>query len=50
MLGQMQEWPLLIHKIIDFAGSQRGNREGGVFDLSKARSIESATAICGSGR
>jgi fatty-acyl-CoA synthase len=27
MLGQMQEWPLLIHKIIDFAGSQHGDRE-----------------------
>ena len=27
MLGQMQEWPLLIHKIIDFAGVQHGGRE-----------------------
>jgi acyl-CoA synthetase (AMP-forming)/AMP-acid ligase II len=27
MLGQMQEWPLLIHKIIDFASSQHGDRE-----------------------
>jgi fatty-acyl-CoA synthase len=27
MLGQMQEWPLRIHKIIDFAASQHPNRE-----------------------
>jgi len=27
MLGQMQHWPLLIHKIIDFAGSQHGGQE-----------------------
>ncbi len=27
MLGQMQEWPLLIHKIIDFAGKQHGRQE-----------------------
>ncbi len=27
MLGQMQEWPLLIHKIIDAAGRQHGSRE-----------------------
>src|ERR1700722_7417584 len=27
MLGQMQDWPLLIHKIIDFAGTQHGERE-----------------------
>jgi fatty-acyl-CoA synthase len=27
MLGQMQEWPLLIHKIIDFAGRQHGAQE-----------------------
>jgi len=27
MLGQMQDWPLLIHKIIDFAGTQHGDQE-----------------------
>ena len=27
MLGQMQEWPLLIHKVIDFAGAQHGGQE-----------------------
>ena len=27
MLGQMQDWPLLIHKIIDFAGAQHGAQE-----------------------
>ncbi len=27
MLGQMQDWPLLIHKIIDFAGAQHGRQE-----------------------
>ncbi len=27
MLGQMQDWPLLIHKIIDFAGIQHGRQE-----------------------
>ncbi len=27
MLGQMQDWPLLIHKIIDFAGIQHGQQE-----------------------
>ena len=27
MLGLMQEWPLLIHKIIDFAAIQHPNRE-----------------------
>jgi fatty-acyl-CoA synthase len=27
MLGQMQDWPLLIHKIIDFAGVQHGGQE-----------------------
>ena len=27
MLGRMQEWPLLIHKIIDFAAVQHPNRE-----------------------
>ncbi len=27
MLGQMQDWPLLIHKIIDFAGIQHGEQE-----------------------
>ena len=27
MLGQMQDWPLVIHKIIDFAGVQHGDQE-----------------------
>jgi acyl-CoA synthetase (AMP-forming)/AMP-acid ligase II len=27
MLGLMQDWPLLIHKIIDFAGAQHGGQE-----------------------
>jgi acyl-CoA synthetase (AMP-forming)/AMP-acid ligase II len=27
MLGQMQEWPLLIHKIADFAAAQHGRQE-----------------------
>jgi fatty-acyl-CoA synthase len=27
MLGLMQEWPLLCHKIIDYAAQQHGNRE-----------------------
>ena len=27
MLGLMQDWPLLIHKIIDFAAIQHGNQE-----------------------
>ena len=27
MLGQMQEWPLLIHKVADFAATQHGDRE-----------------------
>ncbi|MEM9732553.1 MAG: fatty-acid--CoA ligase [Pseudomonadota bacterium] len=27
MLGLMQEWPLLCHKIIDYAARQHGNRE-----------------------
>ena len=27
MLGLMQEWPLLLHKVIDFAATQHGNRE-----------------------
>jgi fatty-acyl-CoA synthase len=27
MLGQMQDWPLLIHKIIDFAATQHGAQE-----------------------
>ena len=27
MLGQMQDWPLTIHKIIDFAAIQHPNRE-----------------------
>ena len=27
MLGQMQEWPLRIHKIIDFAATQHPKRE-----------------------
>ena len=27
MLGLMQDWPLLIHKVIDHAGSQHGRRE-----------------------
>src|SRR5580692_1090502 len=27
MLGLMQDWPLLIHKIIDHAGAQHGRRE-----------------------
>ena len=27
MLGQMQNWPLLLHKIIDFAASQHGGQE-----------------------
>ena len=27
MLGQMQDWPLLIHKIIDFAGKQHALQE-----------------------
>ena len=27
MLGQMQEWPLLIHKVIDFAARQHPGRE-----------------------
>ena len=27
MLGQMQPWPLLIQKIIDFAGVQHGAQE-----------------------
>jgi len=27
MQGRMQEWPLLLHKIIDFAGVQHGGRE-----------------------
>ena len=27
MLGLMQDWPLLIHKVIDHAASQFGNQE-----------------------
>ncbi|MBV8473318.1 MAG: AMP-binding protein, partial [Hyphomicrobiales bacterium] len=27
MLGLMQEWPLLIHKVIDFAAIQHPNQE-----------------------
>ena len=27
MLGLMQQWPLLCHKILDFAAIQHGNRE-----------------------
>ena len=27
MFGQMQDWPLLLHKIIDHAASQHGTRE-----------------------
>ena len=27
MLGLMQEWPLLGHKVIDYAASQHGQRE-----------------------
>ena len=27
MLGQMQDWPLLLHKIIDFAATQHGGQE-----------------------
>ena len=27
MLGLMQEWPLLCHKILDYAAAQHGRRE-----------------------
>ena len=27
MLGQMQDWPLLVHKIIDHAATYHGDRE-----------------------
>ena len=27
MLGRMQDWPLLMHKVIDFAAVQFPNRE-----------------------
>ena len=29
MLGLMQDWPLLCHRIIDHAAIQHGNRESG---------------------
>ena len=27
MLGQMQDWPLLLHKVIDFAAAQHAGQE-----------------------
>ncbi len=60
MLGQMQEWPLLIHKIADFAASQHGGQqivsrlvEGGVhretYRDMRARSLKVAQRLAREG-
>ena len=49
MLGRMQEWPLLMHKVIDFAAIQFPEQEV-VRGQSKGRCIAPTIAPSGSAR